>query len=113
MKFEIFKNKRNQKFYFNLKSRNGAVVLTSEGMPNKGAVKRCIASVQKNVNNEKWIETKVTKSGVHTFTIVNSKNNIVGKSKKYNSLVTLKKGLRAVTRASSTDVVLDLTNADN
>ena len=93
MKFEIFENKRNKKFYFNLKSRNGQVVLTSEGCPNKAAVKRCISAVQKNCDNEKWIETKVTKSGVHTFNIVNTKKNVVGRSKKYNSLVTMKKGI--------------------
>lgn len=113
MKFEIFKNKRNKKFYFNLKSRNGQVVLTSEGQPNKATVKRCITAVQKNCTDEKWIETKVNKKGTHTFTILNSKNNIVGKSKDYNSMTTMKKGMKAVVRASTTDTIIDLTASDN
>ena len=112
MKFEIFENKRNKKFYFNLKSRNGQVVLTSEGCPNKATVKRCINTVQKNCTNEKWIETKVNKKGVHTFNIVNTKNNVVGKSKSYNSVVTMKKGMKAVARASATETIVDLTAAN-
>lgn len=109
MKFEIFKNNRNKKFYFNLKSRNGQVVLTSEPCVNKAAVKKCITTVQKNCANEKWIETKVNKKGTHTFNIVNTKHNVVGKSVKYNSLTTMKKGMKAVVRASATDTIVDLT----
>jgi len=112
MKFEIFKNNRNKKFYFNLKSRNGQVVLTSEGCPNKATVKKCITAVRKNCSNEKWIETKVNKKGVHTFNIVNTKKTVVGKSKSYNSEVTMKKGMKAVVRASATETVVDLTVAN-
>ena len=113
MKFEIFKNNRNKKFYFNLKSRNGSVVLMSEGFANKNAVKRGITTVQKNCTNEKWIDTKVTKNGTHTFTIMNSKNSVVGKSKKYNSVATMRKGMKAVVRACSTDTIVDMTTASN
>ncbi len=113
MKFEIFKNNRNKKFYFNLKSRNGQVVLTSEPCANKSTVKKCITTVQKNCANEKWVETKVAKNGTHTFTILNTKKTVVGKSQKYNSMTTMKKGMKAVVRASATDTVVDLTVSSN
>ena len=113
MKFEIFKNKRNNKFYFNLKSRNGQVVLTSEGFPNKSTAKRNISTVQKNCTDDKWIETKIAKNGTHTFAIMNTKKAVVGKSQKYNSVITMKKGMKAVVRASATETVIDLTASSN
>ncbi|MFT5169140.1 MAG: hypothetical protein ACI8P3_004388 [Saprospiraceae bacterium] len=113
MKFEIFKNKRNNKFYFNLKSRNGQVVLTSEGCPTKTVVKKNITTVQKNCTNEKWIETKVEKNGTYTFAITNTKKTVAGISQKYNSVTTMKKGMKAVVRACATETVVDLTAASN
>jgi len=112
MKFEIFKNNRNKKFYFNLKSRNGQVVLTSDACTNKASVKKCITAVKKNCKSQKWIETNVTKTGTHTFKIVNNRNSVIGKSQKYNSMATMKKGMKAVVRASKTETIVDLTTAN-
>ena len=50
MKFEIFKSKKNGKFYFNLKADNGQVVLISQGYANTAGAKNGIASVHTNGN---------------------------------------------------------------
>lgn len=34
--FEVFQSEKNNKFYFNLKAKNGQIILSSQGYADKG-----------------------------------------------------------------------------
>ena len=109
MKFEIFKSKKNGKFYFNLKAGNGQVVLSSQGYANKAGAKNGITSVQTNGNNLNNYESNVAKNGKHHFNLVSANKKIIGSSQMYASKDSMNKGIKAVVNASVKDTIVDLT----
>ena len=110
MKFEIFKSKRNSKFYFNLKARNGQVILTSQGYVNKAGCKKGANAVQKNCMVEDCWQVKQSKNGKHHFNLLSKNKQIVAKSQQYNSKATLVKGMASVKRVAPNAVFVDLTS---
>jgi len=112
MKFEIFKSKRNKKFYFNLKARNGQVILTSQGYTNKVGCQKGANAIQKNCMVEDCWQVKQSKNGKHHFNLLSKNKQIVGKSQQYNSKATLVKGMASVKRVAPNAVFVDLTNVD-
>lgn len=109
MKFEIFQSKRNKKFYFNLKSRNGQVVLTSQGYTNKASCKKGATAVQKNCNVDKCWNVKTSRNGKFSFNLVSKNNEVVATSQMYKSKATLVKGMKAAKRVASNAVMVDMT----
>ena len=100
MKFEVWKSPKNKKFYFNLKARNGQVILTSQGYANKAGVTNGIKSVQKNCSNDDCFERKVAKNGKHHFNLLSSNKKIVGSSQMYASKSSMEAGIRSVKRVA-------------
>lgn len=100
MKFEIWKSPKNKKFYFNLKAKNGQVILTSQGYANKAGVKNGVASVQKNCSDEASFEKKVAKNGKFHFNLLSSNKKIVGTSQMYASQATMNAGINSVQRVA-------------
>ena len=49
--FELFQSENNQKYYFNLKAKNGQVILSSQGYADKSGAKNGIESVKTNAPN--------------------------------------------------------------
>ncbi len=109
MKFEIFKSEKNGKFYFNLKARNGQVILSSQGYANKAGAKNGIASVQKNGSNIDLFETKEAKNGKHHFNLLSTNRQIIGSSQMYASKASMDNGIKSVIRNSQEAEVVDLT----
>jgi uncharacterized protein YegP (UPF0339 family) len=108
MKFEIWKSQKNKKFYFNLKARNGQVILTSQGYANKSGVKNGVNSVQKNCSNDNCFEKKVAKNGKHHFNLLSSNKKIIGSSQMYASKSSMESGIRAVKRVAPDAIVVEL-----
>ena len=111
MKFEIFKSEKNSKFYFNLKAKNGQVVLSSQGYANKSGAKNGISSVQKNASNMDCFETKLAKNGKHHFNLLSGNKQIIGSSQMYASKTSMDNGIKSVMRTSQEAEVVDLTTS--
>ena len=60
-KFEIYKDKKGE-FRFRLKAANGETIATGESYPTKAAVKKGIASIQKNAPTAPIEDTTVEKA---------------------------------------------------
>lgn len=45
--FEVFQSEKNNKFYFNLKAKNGQIILSSQGYADKGGAMNGIESCKK------------------------------------------------------------------
>ena len=108
MKFEVFKSKKNKKFYFNLKARNGQVILASQGYSNKAGVTNGIKSVQKNCGNDACFDRKVAKNGKHHFNLLSTNKKIVGSSQMYASKSSMESGIRAVKRVAPQSAVVEI-----
>lgn len=108
MKFEVWKSPKNKKFYFNLKARNGQVILTSQGYANKAGAKNGIKSVAKNSANDASFEKKVAKNGKHHFNLLSSNKKIVASSQMYASKSSMEAGIRSVKRVAPEAVVVEI-----
>lgn len=100
MKFEVFRSPKNKQFYFNLKARNGQIILASQGYANKAGVKNGIKSVQKNCTNDDCFERKVARNGKHHFNLLSTNKKIVGSSQMYTSKSSMEGGIRSVRRVA-------------
>lgn len=108
MKFEVFKSPKNKQFYFNLKARNGQVILASQGYANKAGVTNGIKSVQKNCANDNLYERKVAKNGKHHFNLLSTNKKIVGSSQMYASKSSMEAGIRSVMRVAPQAAVTEV-----
>ena len=63
MKFEIFQSEKDNKYYFNLKAKNGQVILSSQGYAQKAGAKTGIESVRKNCGDDSCFEKKEAATG--------------------------------------------------
>ena len=109
MKFEIF-NGKDGKIYFNLKARNGQVVLRSQGYANKAGAKNGIDSVRSNCKDDSCYEIKVAKNGKPHFNLLAKNNQVVGSSQMYASRATMRKGMASVRNVAPKATVVDLTD---
>jgi uncharacterized protein YegP (UPF0339 family) len=100
MKFEVFQSPKNKQYYFNLKARNGQVILSSQGYANKAGATNGIKSVRNNCTNDNLYERKVAKNGKHHFNLLSRNNKIVGTSQMYASKSSMEAGIRSVMRAA-------------
>ena len=105
MKFETFQSPRNKKYYFNLKSNNGQVILSSQGYEKKAGCTNGIKSVQKNCGDDKCYDRKQAKNGKFHFNVIARNKQIVGSSQRYASRATMENGVKAVKRVAPQAVV--------
>jgi len=108
MKFQIFKGK-NKKYYFNLKARNGQVILSSQGYADTRACKNGIKSVKDNSTSDENYDLKTAKNGKHYFTLLAKNKQIVGSSQMYSSQSSMKRGIAAVQRVATNATIEELT----
>jgi len=107
MKFEVWQSPKNKKYYFNLKARNGQVILSSQGYANKAGCKNGVKSVMTNCDNDKLYERKTAKNGKQHFNLLAKNKQIVASSQMYASKATMEKGIRAVKRVAPQAVVAE------
>lgn len=109
MKFEIFQSDPSGKFYFRLKSRNGQVILQSQGYEAKSGARNGITSVTKHCRDSSCFETKQSSNGKWHFNLKSSNGQIVGSSQMYASSSTMKAGMDALQRVAPIARIVDLT----
>ena len=112
MKFEIFQSDKNEKYYFNLKAKNGQVILSSQGYTTKANAKNGIESVRKNSQNDDLFETKEAANGKHFFTLLAANKQVIGKSQMYASKSGLDNGIDSVKTNAPEAEIVDLSAAE-
>lgn len=93
-KFEIKKDKAGE-FRFNLKARNGQVILSSEGYKAKPSCMNGIESVRKNSQLDELFERKETATG-HRFNLKSTNGQVIGTSEVYTTLNAMENGITSV-----------------
>lgn len=75
--FEVFQSEKNNKFYFNLKAKNGQIILSSQGYADKGGAMNGIESCKKNAPDDSKFERKTAANGKFHFNLKagNGQNN--------------------------------------
>lgn len=94
--FEIFQSEKNEKFYFNLKAKNGQVILSSQGYSDKGGATNGIDSVKKNCTDDNKFERKTAANGKFHFNLKAGNGQIIGSSQMYSSEAGMENGIESV-----------------
>lgn len=105
-KFVITKGKDN-KFYFNLKSSNGQVILSSQGYADKRGCQGGIDSVKQNSKDEDRFEIKKSTNGKEYFVLNATNGQVIGKSQMYKSSSGCSIGIKSVATNASGATVVD------
>lgn len=106
-KFEL-KLTPKKSWMFNLKARNGEIVLTSERYEARAAAVKGIESVRKNAAIEKSFEIRTAKNGEQYFVLAARNKEIIGKSEMYKSPAAVKRGIASVMKNAPTAALVDL-----
>lgn len=106
--YEIKKAKNGQ-YYFNLKARNGEIILTSEMYVSKASAENGIASVQSNSPQESQYDLRRNIKNEPYFVLKAKNHQIIGVSESYSSEAAAKNGIASVTKNGPTTVIKDLT----
>jgi uncharacterized protein len=107
-KFVISKRK-NGEFQFNLKSRNGQVILTSEGYTTRAACDNGIESVRKNSQTETRFEKKEATNGKLYFNLNAPNGRVIGTSEMYEAAGGRNNGVASVRKNAPDATIFDTT----
>ena len=94
-KFEI-KVAKNGQHFFNLKSGNGQIILSSEMYTTRAACENGIASVKKNAPDDSRYERKEAANGKHHFNLKAGNHQVIGSSQMYADVSGMNNGLESV-----------------
>ena len=106
--YEIRRSK-NKQFYFNLRAKNGEVILTSETYKSRHGANNGIASVRKNGPNCLRYDMKLDKRGQFYFLLKAPNNRVIGKSESFTRAAAMEKGIEVVMKHAASAPVRDLT----
>ncbi|WP_292011048.1 YegP family protein [Chryseobacterium sp.] len=105
----IISKRRNDEFQFNLKAKNGEVVLTSEGYVQKASCRKGIESVRINSQDDLRFERKTAVNDKDYFVLKARNGEIIGKSQLYSSKASMETGIGSVKRNAPLAEVIDET----
>jgi hypothetical protein len=100
--FELFQSEKNGKHYFNLKAKNGQVILSSQGYADVGGAKNGIQAIQKNCTDDSKFERKTAKNGQFHFNLKSGNGQIIGSSEMYSSEAGMENGIASVKKNAPT-----------
>ncbi|MEZ7922664.1 MAG: YegP family protein [Acinetobacter towneri] len=106
--FEISQASNGQ-YRFVLKAGNGEIILTSEQYKAKASAKNCIASVQKNSQDDGRYDRLTSKNDKPYFNLKAANHQIIGTSQLYTSEQSRDKGIESVKTNGASTTVKDLT----
>ena len=106
-KFQI-KRASDGQFYFNLKARNGEIILTSESYRTESAVKNGIESVRLNAPRDELYERKIARPDKYYFLLKAENGEVIGSSEIYSSKKTMENGIASVKENTANAEALDL-----
>lgn len=107
-KFEIKRAKDGQ-FYFNLKARNGEIILTSEGYTTKATLQHGVTSVMTNALLDQRFERKTSGRDEPYFVLKAANGEPIGVSEMYASTSSMEAGIESVKHHAPEARVEDLT----
>lgn len=107
-KFEIKRAKDGQ-FYFNLKARNGEIILTSEMYTAKANAQKGVASVMTNALLDERFERKTSRRDEPYFVLKAANGEPIGVSEMYSSRSAMENGVESVKRHATEARVEDIT----
>ncbi len=107
--FELKKTTNGKGFRFNLKARNGQVILTSETYNSKSAAENGIASVQKNASDDGKYDRKTAKNGQDYFNLKAANGQIIGTSEIYTTKAAMENGIASVKKNAPDAETKDIT----
>lgn len=99
MKFEFFQSKKDHKYYFRLKARNGEIVMKSQGYRSKAGAVRGAQCVQKYGKDEDNYETKTSKNRKSFFNLKAKNGRIIGSSQIYTQLASCQKTIQSIIKS--------------
>lgn len=108
-KFTIFKDKSGQ-FRFNLKAKNGQVILQSEAYKAKSGCKNGIDSVKSNSSVDGAYDRRKAKDGQDYFVRAARNNEIIGRSEMYRSKSSMENGIASVKKNAPLAGIEELTD---
>ncbi len=106
-KFEL-KKSANGQFYFNLKSSNGQIILSSEMYKAKASAMNGIDSIRRNCKEDKCFDRKKSTNGKPFFTLKAKNHQVIGKSQMYNSGKAMENGIASVKKNAKKAKLEDL-----
>jgi len=107
-KFEL-KKSADDKFYFNLKSGNGQVILTSEMYNTRRSAENGIDSVRKSAPEAKRFDRRQSQNGKPYFVLKAGNGQVIGNSEMYDTPASMEKGIAAVSANAPAAPLKDLT----
>lgn len=108
-KYQIFKNKVNNEYYFRLRAENGEIILSGEGYKSKQGCRNGIQSVKINSPFDSRYENRTARNGQHYFVLKASNGEIIGVSETYTTTYARSNGRAAVKRCGPASPVEDTT----
>ncbi len=108
-KFEIFKDKEGEKFYFHLKAGNGEIILASQGYTAKSSCQNGVDSVASHSKDESNFEKKESKDGRYYFVLMATNHQVIGNSQMYTTTSARDHGIHSVHENAVEAEVVDLT----
>lgn len=107
-KFQVFKSKTNNEYYYHLKASNGEKILSGEGYVSKQSCLTGIASVKINAPFDSRYDRKNSLLN-YTFNLNAANGEIIGRSENYTTLSARENGISAVKNDAPTAPIEDLT----
>lgn len=95
----IISQRANGQYYFNLRSDNGAVILSSEGYTSKIGCLNGIESVKINGSIDLRYDRKTSSKGKHYFNLKALNGQIIGTSEMYESKEGLENGIESAKKS--------------
>ena len=111
MKFEVFFNDNQGKFFFHLKAKNGQIILASQGYAAKPNCLKGIESVKTNVSDDSKFQVLESQDGKHYFNLLAANKQIIGTSQMYKGMDGVQKGISSVKENAPAAEVADMTTA--
>ena len=98
--YEFFKDRAGE-FRFLLKSRNGEIILASEGYTTLSSCMGGVLSVMRNGPNDARYQRSETRGGKYRFNLRAGNHKVIGTSESYEAKRGRENGIRAVMKAST------------
>ncbi len=100
MKFEVFQNQKDQKYYFRLRNTKGDILMKGQGYSTKRTCMNGIESVRKNCQVAERFDAQVAKNGKHHFNLVARNGQVVAKSTKWEASKQCKTWMSSVKKSA-------------
>jgi len=107
MKFELFQNKKNDSYYFNLANSNGQLILKSRIYRSKPSAQNGIQSVKANAPNPDRYQLLVARNKKPYFNLKAANGHIIATSQQYATTASMNKTIKSIReQAAKADIVV-------